>query len=142
MSVAACDAKTTPVLGLSTAGLEQASLIIHSANGNHRFVIEVARTPQQQEYGLMNRQTLPAGHGMIFPFKPPQRVSFWMKNTLIPLDMLFIRADSTVADIRTAVPLSLDPVGPEEPIANVLEINGGEAARLGIKPGDRVSWAG
>ncbi|RST30272.1 DUF192 domain-containing protein [Sphingomonas ginkgonis] len=139
----ACHSSNQPALGLSPAGLEQAPLVIRSANGEHRFTVEIARTAQQQEYGLMNRQTMAADHGMIFPYSPPQQVNFWMKNTLIPLDMLFIKGDGTIADIRTAAPLSLDPVGPgSTPIGAVLELNGGTAAQLGIKPGDTVKWPG
>jgi uncharacterized membrane protein (UPF0127 family) len=77
---------------------------------------------------------------MIFPYDPPQDVSFWMKNTLIPLDILFIRSDGTIVRIATAQPMSLDPLGPGEPIAVVLEIRGGRAAELGIKEGDMVVW--
>jgi uncharacterized membrane protein (UPF0127 family) len=78
---------------------------------------------------------------MIFPYAPAQDVAFWMKNTLIPLDMIFIRADGTIARIEeNAVPLSLEPVPSLEPVTAVLEINGGRAAELGIEAGDKVDW--
>ena len=78
---------------------------------------------------------------MIFPYDPPQNVAFWMKNTLIPLDMVFIRADGTIARIVTAKPLDLTAVPAGEPIAAVLEIRGGRAVELGIRAGDKVEWA-
>jgi uncharacterized membrane protein (UPF0127 family) len=77
---------------------------------------------------------------MIFPYDPPQNVAFWMKNTLIPLDMLFIRADGTIARIATAKPLDETAVPAGEPVAAVLEIRGGRAAELGIREGDKVEW--
>jgi uncharacterized protein len=89
----------------------------------------------------MNRQSLAPNRGMVFPYDPPQFASFWMKNTLIPLDIIFIRADGTIARIAAnTVPLSLEPVAAGEPVAAVLEIAGGRAADLGIREGDRVSW--
>ena len=121
-------------------GLAQVPLSIHSATGNHRFTVEVAATLDQQERGLMFRRSLAGDHGMIFPYDPAQLVGFWMKNTLIPLDMVFIRANGTIARIATAVPLSLDTVPSGEPIAAVLEIRGGRAAELGIRVGDKVDW--
>ncbi len=78
---------------------------------------------------------------MIFPYDPPQNVAFWMKNTLIPLDMVFIRADGTIAQIVTAKPLDLTGVPAGEPVAAVLEIRGGRASELGIREGDKVEWA-
>jgi uncharacterized membrane protein (UPF0127 family) len=120
--------------------LQQALLTIHSANGDHRFTVEIAASPEEQERGLMFRHSLAGDRGMIFPYDPPQDVAFWMKNTLIPLDMLFIRADGRVARIATATALSLDTVPGGEPVAAVLEIRGGRAAELGIVPGDRVEW--
>ena len=88
----------------------------------------------------MFRRTLPGNRGMIFPYDPPQDVSFWMKNTLIPLDIVFIRADGTIARITRAKALDLTPLPAGEPIAGVLEIRGGRAAELGIRDGDIVSW--
>ena len=79
-------------------------LTIRSATGAHRFTVDIARTAQEQETGLMFVKSLPANRGMIFPYEPPQEVAFWMKNTLIPLDMVFIRADGTIARITTARP--------------------------------------
>jgi uncharacterized membrane protein (UPF0127 family) len=80
---------------------------------------------------------------MLFLFDPPQRASFWMKNTYIPLDMLFIRADGTIARIAAnTVPRSLEPVDAGEVVAAVLEIAGGRAAAVGIRAGDQTSWPG
>jgi len=89
----------------------------------------------------MNRSELAPDRGMIFPFDPPRDASFWMKNTLIPLDMIFVRADGSIANIaENTVPLSLEPVNSEGVVGAVLEIPGGRAAELGIKPGDKVAW--
>ena len=88
----------------------------------------------------MCRRSLAPNHGMIFPYDPPQEVGFWMRNTLIPLDMVFIRADGRIARIATAKPLDESIVPSGEPIAVVLELAGGRAAELGIAAGDRVDW--
>ena len=89
----------------------------------------------------MNRSELAPDRGMIFPFEPPRDASFWMKNTLIPLDMIFVRTDGSIANIAAnTVPLSLEPVPSEGPVGAVLELAGGRAAELGIKPGDKVAW--
>ena len=125
----------------SPAGLEQVNLTIRSGAKAHAFVVEVARTPEQQERGLMFRQSLGDNQGMIFPYDPPVPASFWMKNTLIPLDIIFIRPDGRIANIEAnTVPLSLQPVYAVEPVGAVLELAGGRAAELGIKPGDKVKW--
>ena len=115
-------------------------LTIRSATGEHKFTVQVAATPEQQEHGLMFVRSLGGNEGMIFPYDPPQDVAFWMKNTLIPLDMIFIRSDGTIARIATAKPLDETPVPGGEPIAAVLEIKGGRAAELGIREGDKVEW--
>ena len=89
----------------------------------------------------MFRKSLAGDRGMIFPYDPPQDVSFWMENTLIPLDIIFIRSDGTIVRITKAKALDQTPLPAGEPIAAVLEIRGGRAAELGIKEGDVVSWA-
>jgi uncharacterized membrane protein (UPF0127 family) len=121
-------------------GLRQVALRIHSASRDHLFTVQVAATPEEQQQGLMFFRSLGADQGMIFPYDPPQPVSFWMHNTLIPLDMVFIRADGTIARIATAKALDDTPVPAGEPVAAVLEIRGGRAAELGIRAGDRVDW--
>lgn len=88
----------------------------------------------------MFRRTLAGDRGMIFPYDPPQDVAFWMKNTLISLDIIFIRVDGTIARITKAEAMDLTPLPAGEPVAGVLEIRGGRAAELGIKEGDIVSW--
>jgi uncharacterized membrane protein (UPF0127 family) len=129
-----------PTQESAQTGLKQVPLTIRSASGEHRFIVEIAASPAEQEQGLMFRRSLAPDRGMIFPYDPPQEVGFWMKNTLIPLDMVFIRADGTIARIAHATPLSLDTVPSGEPVAAVLEIAGGRAAELAIRAGDRVEW--
>jgi hypothetical protein len=143
MAVAACSPTVSPAdapAGQAQTGLRQVPLTITSASGVHSFTVDVAATPEQQETGLMFVKHLAADRGMIFPYDPPQPVAFWMHNTLIPLDMVFIRADGTIARIATAKALDDTPVPSGEPIAAVLEIAGGRAAQLGIVPGDKVEW--
>ena len=127
--------RTTP------AGLDLASLQIRRGTRVIAFTVEVARTDAEQARGLMFRDRLGPDQGMIFPFSPPRPASFWMKNTLIPLDMIFIRADGRIARVAAnTIPHSLQPVGVSEPVAAVLEIAGGRAAELGIQAGDKVTW--
>jgi uncharacterized membrane protein (UPF0127 family) len=141
---AACGSTTTASeapLERSPAGLDQVPLTIESSNGEHRFTVEVARTPEEQAQGLMFRNSVPPDRGMIFPYEPPVQVSFWMKNTLVPLDMVFIGSDGKIGRIAAnTTPMSLDPVASIDVAAAVLEIAGGRAAELGIKEGDKVSW--
>ena len=117
-------------------GLAMATVTIHSANGPHAIHAQVAATPQQQEVGLMFRRSLAPDEGMLFPYDPPQSVSFWMHNTLIPLDIIYIRPDSTIARIVNAKPLDETSLPSGEPVSLVLEIAGGRAAELGIREGD------
>ena len=125
----------------SPAGLEQVALTVASSNGKHRFIVEVARTPEEQAQGLMFRNSVPPDRGMIFPYDPPVQVSFWMKNTLVPLDILFIGPDGKIGRIAAnTTPMSLDPVPSIDPVSAVLEIAGGRAAELGIREGDKVDW--
>lgn len=136
-------AQPTSATRTGEAGLEIVPLTIRSGDSIHRFNVEVARTEEEQARGLMFRDSLAPNVGMLFPFVPPRPASFWMKNTLIPLDMIFVRADGSIARIAdNTVPHSLEPVAVEEPVAAVLEIAGGRAAELGITEADRVSWPG
>ena len=107
----------------------------------HRFNVEVARTDAEQDKGLMFRTSLPRDGGMLFPFKKPRFGSFWMKNTLIPLDMIFIRADGSIDRIaENTIPESLEPVVSGGEVSAVLELAGGTAARLNIDETAKVTW--
>ncbi|HEY2178637.1 MAG TPA: DUF192 domain-containing protein [Caulobacteraceae bacterium] len=118
--------------------LKVEKLDIATARGVYHFKVEVADNEDARERGLMFRRRLAADRGMLFDFKTAQPVSFWMKNTLIPLDMLFITADGRVLSIAHAVPLSETPVPSGGPVLGVLEIAGGRAAAIGAAPGDKV----
>ncbi|CAM3321085.1 hypothetical protein GGR45_000844 [Sphingomonas zeae] len=119
---------------------------ITTAQGRHRFNVEAARTSAEQAQGLMYRTDLKPDGGMLFaPYPPegggPRAASFWMKNTPTPLDILFIRADGTIARIaENTVPFSEAQIPSGEPVAAVLELVGGRSAELGIAEGDSVSW--
>ena len=142
-ALAACQpsASNAVELGTSPAGLEQVPLTVISDGREHRFTVEVARTGAEQTMGLMYRTELAPDRGMIFPMEPPRNASFWMRNTLIPLDMIFVRADGTIANIAAnTIPYSEEPVPSAGPVAAVLELAGGRSAELGIKPGDKVKW--
>lgn len=116
-------------------------LTILADGREHRFTVEAAVTPEEQAKGLMFRTELPADVGMIFPMRPPRPASFWMKNTVIPLDILFIRTDGTIALVAANTkPYSQEPVSAGTPVAGVLELRGGRAAELGIEQGDTVRW--
>lgn len=119
-------------------------LTIASGDKTHTFKVELADTPKEAEMGLMHRSSMPKDHGMIFDFRDrpaDQPVTMWMKNTLIPLDMLFIdREGKIVAIAENARPGSLRNVGPGFPVASVLELNGGLTVELGIKTGDTVGY--
>ncbi len=118
---------------------ERSSLTIVTRSGRHVFAVEVARTPDQHALGLMYRRSLPADAGMLFDYRPPQRVAMWMHNTYIPLDMLFIAEDGRITRIvERTVPLSRSLILSKGKVRAVLELNGGTARRLGIRPGDRV----
>jgi uncharacterized membrane protein (UPF0127 family) len=114
-------------------------LTVATDSGAVMFTVEVADTDATRERGLMFRQRLPQDHGMLFDFGTPRQVAMWMKNTLIPLDMVFIRKDGTIAYIaENTVPQSLDAIGVREPIQGVLELAGGTARRIGLRAGDIV----
>jgi uncharacterized protein len=128
-------------LGPSDAGLKQVQLCLQSGNKTRSYKVEVARTSQEQAQGLMFRKSLDDNAGMIFPFPEPKPASFWMKNTVIPLDIIFIRADGSIESIAAnTTPYSETPVASGEPVKAVLELRGGLTKELGIKSGDKVRW--
>jgi uncharacterized protein len=115
-------------------------LEIATKSGVQVFAVEMATTPEEQAKGLMFRRSLPEGQGMLFDFHQEQPASFWMKNTYIPLDMIFIRADGRILRIaENTVPLSEALVTSGGPVRAVLEVNAGTARKLGIAAGDRVA---
>lgn len=119
---------------------DTAPLQIITANGTvHRFTVELAVDGDQRAQGLMNRRRMPRDHGMLFDFGETRRVMMWMKDTYLPLDMLFIARDGKVEVVReNAVPLSEAIIDSHVPVAFVLELNAGTVNRLGIAPGDIV----
>jgi uncharacterized protein len=115
------------------------ALVIATDSGEHRFEIEIADTPQQKAYGLMFRTELGPRTGMLFPYGDPQEITMWMRNTYIPLDMVFIRADGTVHRVEARTePMSERVIASEGNVAAVLEIAGGVAETLKLKPGDKI----
>lgn len=142
VTAAAAAFTVTLMPGALAQELETGTLSIETESGVQSFNIEIADDRDEISYGLMNRESLAADAGMLFDFENPREPSMWMKNTLIPLDMLFITSDGTIQMIaRNAVPGSLRTISPGMPVKGVLEINGGRAAELGIMPGDRVDHA-
>jgi uncharacterized membrane protein (UPF0127 family) len=145
VALAAC----TPKGGSDAAAAEASTRVpvtITTAAGKHVFRVEVASTAAQQQQGLMYRTDLGTDGGMLFyPYPPeggpPRVANFWMKNTPTPLDIIYIRADGTIARIaENTVPFSETLVPSGEPVAAVLELVGGRTAALGIGEGDTVSW--
>src|SRR6478735_7083699 len=123
------------------SGLDVIPLTISQNGKSHAFRVEMARTMEQQEKGLMFRTTMAPDEGMLFPSDTAELRSFWMKNTVIPLDIVFIGPDHLISNIAAnAVPYSLEPINSEGAAIAVLELNGGRAAQLGIVPGARVRW--
>ena len=126
-------------IGADLQQFPTSELTIISATGPHRFKVELAKTPAQMTQGLMFRTSLAPDAGMLFEYQQPTAATMWMRNTLIPLDMLFVDAQGRIVNIHErAVPQSLELIAAAEPVRAVIELNGGTAARLGIEPGDRV----
>ena len=138
-------AKLAVLLALSVfavsaaAALPVATISVDGAKGPNRFKVEIAGDHASQEKGLMFRKTLASDAGMLFDFHTDVMTSFWMKNTILPLDIIFVRSDGTISSIAAdAVPFSEASIPSTEPVRAVLEINAGRARALGIKPGDKI----
>jgi uncharacterized membrane protein (UPF0127 family) len=140
LHVAALSLLLLPLLAVSLAAQQWQQLEILSKGGVHVFSVELAVTPEQQAKGLMFRRQLPEGQGMLFDFQREQPASFWMKNTYISLDIIFIRSDGRIHRIaENTVPLSEALVHSGAPVRAVLEVVAGTSRKLGIAPGDRVA---
>ncbi len=126
------------------AGFKSGSVTIVSVSGaSHKFTVELATNEADREQGLMFRRTLAKDSGMLFLYPTAQPIAMWMKNTLIPLDMLFIRGDGVIVNVRErAVPQNLETIPSAGLVKAALELNGGTIGRLGIKPGDKVIGEG
>ena len=131
------------LVSFASNGAQAASvqpLEIVTKSGVQVFSVEMATTEQEKETGLMYRKELPDGKGMLFDFSPEQQVSMWMKNTYIPLDMIFIRADGRILRIaENTEPLSTKIISSGGLAKGVLEVIAGTAQKYGIQPGDRVA---
>lgn len=139
--VSACNAGAASGAAQSPAGLDIITVTITSGTQTHEVRAEVARTAAEQARGLMNRSSLAEGTGMLFPFPEPKFASFWMRNTLIPLDIIFIRKDGTIDRIaENTVPHDETPVVSGGLVSAVLELPGGTSARLGIDESATVRW--
>ena len=146
LAVSGCGGAALSSSAKSGNGLAMLDVTVASSNGRHLFHAEQAKSAAEQEKGLMYRTGLADDYAMLFwPYPagggPPKAANFWMENTPSPLDILFIRADGTVARIaENAVPMSQTYLPSGEPVGAVLEIRGGRALELGIDEGDRVTW--
>jgi len=117
-------------------------LSISTASGKHDFQVEVMLTDDEQQRGMMFRRSLDDDKGMLFPFASERIATFWMENTYLPLDMIFIKADGTIQRIeKQAEPLSTRTISSGAPVLAVLEVIGGLSDKLGIKPGDKVTYS-
>ena len=138
----------SPSTDASPSVAKTIALTVASSNGAHAFQVEVAKSAAEQEKGLMFRTDIPDNGGMLFwPYPAgggaPKDASFWMKNTPSPLDIIFIRADGTIARIaENAIPGDETHIESGEPVGAVLELKGGRSSALGIAEGDKVTWTG
>jgi uncharacterized membrane protein (UPF0127 family) len=149
LAVAACSPASTSTAqstqGAATvhpeSGLEVIPLTVNSGGKRHAFRVEVAKSFIEQGKGLMFRTAMGADEGMLFPQSTPRLASFYMRNTVIPLDIIFVGPDGRILNIAAnTVPYDETSVKSAGPVKAVLELNGGRAAALGIGPGDKVEW--
>jgi uncharacterized membrane protein (UPF0127 family) len=123
------------------SGLDVIPLTVTTPKGAHTFRVEVARSPQAQAQGLMFRTAMAPDEGMLFPYDAPRVLSFWMKNTVLSLDLVFIDEQRRIINVaENAVPYSEQSILSDAPGIAVLELNGGRARELGIVAGNKVDW--
>lgn len=128
------------LLALPSSAAERGTLEIVSKTGVHVFAVEVVSNDVERAKGLMFRKELPEGQGMLFDFQRDQEIAMWMRNTYIPLDMIFIAGDGRIRRIaENTEPMSERIIPSGGPVRGVLEVIGGTARKLGIAPGDRVA---
>jgi uncharacterized protein len=138
LALACCTIFATAIAPARAAG--QDTIEIVTRTGVHAFAVELATNTAERALGLMYRKELPEGHGMLFDFQTEQQVQFWMHNTYIPLDMIFIAADGRIVHIaENAKPMSDDLIPSVRPVRAVLEVIAGTARKFGIASGDRVT---
>jgi uncharacterized protein len=136
-AVATPTAATGGAVGPVPAGLEELTVV--TPTGRTRFFVEIADTEAERQKGMMFRKVAPPDRGMLFDMKQVAEAAFWMKNTLIPLDIIYIQPDGVILSIaRNTTPLSEAPIPSGGPILGVLELAGGRAEEIGLMPGDKV----
>ena len=119
--------------------LKRSTATFQTAKGRFTYKVELAITTEQQACGLMFRERMAADAGMAFPMVPPRRTGFWMENTILPLDLIFVSPQGRVLNVRQGQPYSRAVLESAGVTGEVIELNAGEAARIGLKPGDKVT---
>jgi len=141
--IAGLVALAVPMLLGSAIAAGTGTLVLKTKSGEHRYTVEIATTNGERAKGLMFRRSLPEDSGMLFIYDPPQPVGMWMRNTYIPLDMVFITDEGTVRRVEANTePFSTDLINSGGDVAAVLELNAGQAAKIGVRPGDQVIFPG
>ena len=120
------------------AGLRTAKVTFETTKGRFPYRVEIAATPEQQACGMMFREKMAPATGMSFPMSPARATGFWMENTILPLDIIFVSPGGRVLNVRQGQPYSRDVLSSDGVTADVIELAAGEAKRIGLKPGDRV----
>ncbi len=127
------------LFSVPATALPRSDLLVETASSQFRFEVEIADDPSERAEGLMYRETMADNAGMLFLYPAPQQVQFWMKNTPMSLDILFVRADGTIARIaERTTPFSQDMIASGEEVSAVLEVKAGMMHQLGVRVGDRL----
>jgi uncharacterized membrane protein (UPF0127 family) len=138
LAAAALAAPAASAASCPNTGLAREQVQLETALGRFRYTLERAVSSAEQACGLMYRESMPRGEGMAFPMVPPRQTGFWMENTLIPLDIIYVSPAGRVLNVVRGKPHSREVLESAGITGEVIELNAGEAARIGLKPGDRV----